>query len=204
MITANSVYVYQTTEARIRLLEKIIEMTETRILCYNNLGKKFSDNTVIPSWYSDNISDYWDIAGLPRTVSGTFFTPGIQDLSVQTPAVLSFVLPAQEKVISGWFFAIGESDDFSVFIESNNSAKAIYSRGGKTPQERKLQIDCTVYINDSANAPMERDIIERCLLPYTLGTNTGIAARIIFDGNTFEIRQHPAVRGTSPIFQGTL
>jgi hypothetical protein len=203
MIAANSAYVYQTTEIRIRLLEKIIEMLETRILCYNDLIKEFSNGIVIPPWYSDNISDYWGIAGLPRTISGTFYTPGTGDLTLQIPAVLSFVPQQSEQNISGWFFAIGDSDDFSIFIESLNSAKTIYSRRGKTPQEKKVQINGTLYINNNANVTTERDVIDRCLRPRIIGTSEGINIRIIFDGNTFEIKEYPAKYGNPSIFQGT-
>jgi hypothetical protein len=163
-----------------------------------------SSNITTPSWYSDNISDYWDIAKLPRTISGTFFSPGIGDFSVQIPAVLSLVPSPVEQGISGWFFSIGESNSFSIFIESRNSAKMIYSRKGKTPQKRKLQLDCALYINNNANAPTEQDVIERCLRPYLItGITESISARIIFDGKTFEIREYPIQRGTSPIFRGS-
>jgi len=202
MITANNAYIYQTTETRIRLLEKIIEMVETRLLCYNDLFKEFSNDIVIPPWYSDNISDYWDIAGLPRTISGTFYAPGTGNLTLQIPAVLSFVPQQSEQNISGWFLAIGESGDFSIFIESRNSAKTIYSRKGITAQERRVQINCTLYINNNANAPTERDVIDRCLRPRIIGASEGINIRIIFDGNTFEIREYPA-RRSALIFRGT-
>jgi len=59
-----------------------------------------------------------------------------------------------------------------------------------------------LYINDNANAPTERDIIERCLQPYILGVSESINIRIIFDGRTFEIREYPARHGSSLIFQG--
>ena len=203
MITANSAYIHQTTETRIRLLEKIIEMAETRVLCYSDLVKGFSGGIVIPPWYSDNISDYWDIADLPRTIPGTFFGPGIRNETVQIPAVLSFVPQQSEQNISGWFLAIGESGDFSIFIESRNSAKTIYSRRGKTPQERRVQIDCTLYINNNANASTEHGVIDRCLRPRIMGTSEGINIRIIFDGNTFEIRESSAGRSASLIFRGT-
>jgi hypothetical protein len=178
-------------------------MLETRILCYNDLVKEFSSGIVIPPWYSDNISDYWDIAGLPRTISGTFYAPGTGNLTLQIPAVLSFVPPGQEQNISGWFLAIGGSSDFSIFLESRNSAKTIYSRKGRTPHERRLQIDCTLYINDSASTLTERDVITRCLRPRIMGTSEGINIRIIFDGNTFEIREYPAKHSTPSIFRGT-
>jgi len=214
LVMANSAYINTITNSRIRVYEKIIEMLETRILCYNDMAKEVSVNSsgqdaMMPSWYSDNISDYWDIAGLPNTISGTFFVTGTKNQPMPIPAVLSFVHPQSEQNISGWFLAIEENsslkpDGFSVFLESRNSAKTIYSRRGKTPQERKLQLDCTLYINDSANTPIEKEIIKRCLRPYLLGISESIQVRITFDGRTLEINQHPARRSSSLIFRGTL
>ncbi|MCL1837228.1 MAG: hypothetical protein FWG46_06760 [Treponema sp.] len=204
MVKANSAYVFTTTTARIRLLEKIIEMLEARILCYGDMEKNFTAGMALPPWFSDNFSDYWDIAGLPRTIQGTFFAPGMALDYVPIPAQVSFVPSMPKQNISGWFLAIADSSDFSVFIESDNTAAAIYSRKGKTPQEQKLRIGGTLHINGSADAPAERDIIRRCLEPYFIANDESINVRITFDGNVFEIREHPARRGRSPIFRGTL
>jgi hypothetical protein len=67
-----------------------------------------------------------------------------------------------------------------------------------------LRINGTLFINGGANTSAERDIIERCLRPYITGTDEGIKVRIIFDGRTFEIREHPAKRNEPLIFQGNL
>jgi hypothetical protein len=54
------------------------------------------------------------------------------------------------------------------------------------------------------NSPVEQDIIDRILKPFINVNDQGIEARIIFDGHTFEIRQHPARHGNSVIFRGEL
>jgi hypothetical protein len=79
--------------------------------------------------------------------------------------------------------------------------RAVYSRKGKTPGEKRLQLDCTIYINPGVNSPVEQDIIDRILKPFINMANKGIEARIIFDGQTFEIRQHPTQHGNSLIFK---
>ena len=203
MIMANSAYVNTVTTVRIRLLERIIEMLETRILCYSDLAKNYTSGIVVPPWYSEDISDYWDIAGLPRTISGTFFGPGTGNASTKIPAVLSYIPQQPGQNVSGWFFAIGESGNFSFFLESMNSAKTIYSRRGKTPQERKLYINGTLYINDHANASAEREIIRRCLRPHFSVGDKSINVRIGYDGRTFEIREYPKRHSNSIIFRGT-
>jgi hypothetical protein len=203
LITENSAYIYTITDALIRLYENIIEMLETRILCYTDLAKNFSYDIDIPPWYSDNISDYWGIAGFPRTIQGTFFSPPAVSPNVKIPASLSFISPNTNDNVSGWFLAIGDSSDFFFYIDPRNGAKTIYSRKGKTPQERKMQIECTLYINDNANAPLEKDVMERTLRRYIIGKNKSINARIIFDGKAFEIREHPSKYENTPIFRGT-
>jgi hypothetical protein len=170
----------------------------------SSLDTAATDGIGIPPWYSDNISDYWDIAGLPRTIPGTFTGLGTGNQPVRIPAVLSFVPSPSGQGVSSWFFAIGESNNFSIFIESRNGTKTIYSRKGKTPQEQRLRLDCTLYINDNATSAIEQDIIERCLRPYITGIDEGIKVRIIFDGRTFEIREHPAKRSEPVIFRGNL
>ncbi|MDR2731567.1 MAG: hypothetical protein LBB81_11815, partial [Treponema sp.] len=204
LILANSAYINTITDTRVRLYEKIIEMLETRILCYTDLAKNISSDAAIPPWYSDNISDYWNIAGLPLTIPGTFFTPGTRSESINIPAVLAFAPQRSELNISGWFLTAGGGSDFFIFIESRNSANAIYSRKGKTPQEKKLRIKCTLYFNDNASTQAERNIIQRCLQRFITGENKGIDAKIIFDGKTFEIREHPAKHGNALIFRGTI
>jgi len=207
LILANNAYTNITANTRINLFERIIEMLETRILCYNDLLKIVSSSNIteineltIPVWYSDNITDYWNIAGLPNTIEGIFYTPQ----SVQITASLTLTAPQSEKNVSGWFFAIGNSSNFSIFMESHNSAKTIYSRKGLSPQERRLQFDCKLYINNSANNAVERDIIESCLQPFISGTSESINVRITFDGRTLEIREYPARRANPIIFRGTL
>jgi len=215
LVLANSAYTYTTTNSRINVYEKIIEMLETRILCYNDLLKVVSSGNfteinelTIPVWYSDNITDYWNIAGLPNTIEGIFYAPQ----AVQITASLTLTAPQSDKNVSGWFFAIGNSSNFSIFLESHNSAKAIYSRRGLSPQERRLQFDCKLYINNSANNAVERDIFEHCLQTFisgtasaaSRGTSESINVRITFDGRTLEIREYPARRANPIIFRGIL
>jgi hypothetical protein len=208
LLRANSAFINTNTNTRIKLYEKIIEMLETRMLCYSDMAKELKSSggypggVILPLWYSDNIADYWDIAGLPRSIPGVFYVPGTGNNSAQIPAVLSFVTNQSRQEISGWYLAIGDSNSFSIFVESNNSAKTIYSRKGKMPLEKKLQLRCTLYINEGANSPIERDIIERSLRPYEVEAGKGINARIIFDGNNFEIRGYPAIYGNSLVFRG--
>jgi hypothetical protein len=220
VVLANSSYTYTTSNIRIWVYEKIIELLEVRLRYYNDLAKEFSGtnsevaDTIIGSFpprYSENITDYWDIAGLPYVVSGTFFSPFSGLGQTQRPAVLSFIRPGTEPELFGWYFSIGETvssarvdSSFSIFIDPLKSPRTIYSRNGKTPEERRLQFDCTIYFSPGINSPVEQEIIDHILKPFINMNDQGIEARIIFDGYTLEIRQHPAQHGNSLIFRGEL
>jgi hypothetical protein len=223
VVLANSSYTYTTSIIRIWVYEKIIELLEVRLRYYNELAKGLSEinsaaagtteNFFLP-WYSEDITGYWDIAGLPHVVSGTFFSPRLDPMQTRRPAVISFVRPETESEkpeLLGWYLSIGETvssaradTSSSIFIDPLKSPRAVYARKGKTPGEKRLQLDCTIYINPGMNSPFEQDIIDRVLKPFINVNDRGIEARIIFDGHTFEIRQHPAQHGNSLIFWGKL
>jgi hypothetical protein len=211
IILANSSYIYTTANVRIWVYEKILELLEVRLRSYKEQAKEFSEDhkdtaeISFPSRYSESISGYWDGAGLPRVIPGTFFSPELK--RTQKSAVLSLVPSGREPELFGWYFSIGESaasakddDSFSIFIDPLKSPKTIYSRGGKTPEEKKLQLDCVIYFNSGMNSPVEQEIIQSLLKPFINENAQGIKARISFDGNSFEIRQYPAEHGNSLIF----
>jgi len=227
LVLANNAFIHTTTNAAIWLYENIIEMLEIRITCYTELVKKSSSGNSeitihnLPSYYSENISDYWNIAGLPKTISGTFYSTEMLGKKrskhrSEIPASISVFYPQSEENISGWFIKIGESSgqdkNFTVFLESQNSVKNIFSRKGLLPKNKKLHFDGTLFINNSAANPIEQEVIVRCLRPLifpmpnnVLGIiNENIKVRIFFDGTTLEIREYPAKRGYTLIFKGTL
>jgi hypothetical protein len=83
VVLANSAYINTVSSVRIWACEKIIALLEARLRYYNALAKGFSGmdsdasmEVSFPSWYADDISGYWDGAGLPRVIAGTFFSPG--------------------------------------------------------------------------------------------------------------------------------
>ncbi|MDR1248512.1 MAG: hypothetical protein LBK63_04325, partial [Treponema sp.] len=220
IILTNSAYIYAVSNIRIWVYEKTIELLELRVRCYNDLAKEFSETGSnasgtaefsFPPWYSENISGYWDIAGLPRVISGTFFNPALYQGQMQIPAVLSFVPSEKEPEIFGWYLSIGEpavsarpDSSFSIFIDPLKSAETIYSRKGKSPEERRLQIDCALYINPGTNSPAAQDIINRMLKPFIPAGRQSIEARISFDGHTLEIWEYPAHHSNSLIFRGNI
>jgi hypothetical protein len=218
LVLENSSYVYSTSNVRIWAYEKILELLEVRLRFYNELAKEFpgtESNTphrgeiAFPSRYSEEVSAYWDIAGLPRVIPGTFFSPGTGSTRTQIPAVLSFVPSGEEPELFGWYFSIGESvfsargdNSFSIFIDPLKSPRAIFSRDGKTPEEKTLQLDGILYINPGTNSPIEQDIIDRMVKPFINETSRGIKVRIRFDGRVFEIKEYPPSHPGPLIFRG--
>jgi hypothetical protein len=214
IVLENSSYVYSTSNVRIWAYEKILELLEVRLRCYNELAKEFSGTDsnasnaaeiTFPYWYSENISAYWDIAGLPRVIPGTFFSPG----RTQIPAVLSFVPSGKEPELFGWYFSIGEpvhsaraDNSFSIFIDPLKSPRAIYSRKSRTPEQKTLQLNGILYIKSGTNSPIGQGIIDRVLKPFINETSRGIKVRIRFDGRTLEIREYPATHSNPLIFRG--
>jgi hypothetical protein len=202
IVLADSAYTGIISDTRIWVCKKIIELLETRILCYEETAKQLEKNeepVVIPPWFSETITGYWDTAGLPRKVSGTFYNSRSQ--TGEIPAVLTFVTDESGGDF-GWYFTVGENSSFLLFLDPRKSAKTIYSRKGKTPAERRLRLNCTLYANPAASSAAERDIVEHGITPFIRADRESIDVRIIFEGNNFEIREHPAAHGNTLIFRG--
>jgi hypothetical protein len=220
VVLENSSYIYSASGARIWVYEKIIGLLEVRLRCYNELIKEFSGadsdtpdtaGVSFPRWYSENISGYWDIAGLPRIIPGSFFGPESGPGRTRIPAVLSFVPSGEEPELFGWYFSIGESaasagadNSFSIFIDPLKSAGTIYSRKGKTPEEKTVQLDGVLYVKPGTNSPVEQDVIDRILNPFVNETDRGVKVRIRFDGEVFETREYPASHSSSLVFRAEL
>jgi hypothetical protein len=115
---------------------------------------------------------------------------------------LSFRPLAEEQELFGWYLAIGDSPSFSLFVDPQKSVKTIFSRNGKSPKERIVKIDCTLYIRQNTGTVAEKDVIERCLAPFTRDEDAGINATITFDGENFVITEHPAAHSSAVIFKG--
>ncbi|MDR2607356.1 MAG: hypothetical protein LBC57_03105 [Treponema sp.] len=206
IVLTNSAFIDLTSDTRIWIDEKVIGLLETRIIMFEDMAKQFEkkgEPAAVPGWFSETITSYWDIAGLPHKIQGTFYNPVLPLLPAeQIPAVLTFKQDEADQGYFGWYLSIGEAASFSLFIDPRKSAKTIYSRKGKTPQEKKVKLDCTLYANPVLNSAVERDIAERCLVPFGRPDGKGIDVRIVFDGDIFEIWEYPAMHSSTLIFRG--
>jgi hypothetical protein len=205
IVLANSAYTGSIADTRIWIDEKITALLELRIKCYKETAKQFSEtNSVsIPAWYSETITGYWDIAGLPRNITGSFITPGGEEI----PAAVRLHTGEENGELFGWYFSISGGNSFTFFLDPQKSAGTIYSRQGrrqgKTPEQRRVKINCTLYANPGRTTYLERRIIENSITPFSRVDQDGIDVSITYDGNVFKIRESPPRHGGSTlIFRG--
>jgi hypothetical protein len=202
IIQQNNAYIDRFMESKAWVYQKNIDLLDVRIAAYTGLAGRAEqeDGPVsLPPWFSEHVTGYWDIAGLPRTIEGSFFSPASLDDSTP-PVTLAFAPPQDEQSVFGWSLAAGPS--YTLFIDPQNSLKTIYRREGKTPQERALTLDCVIYAHSAGKLSAEENAIARYLESFVSENRSSIKARIIFDGENFEIREHPAVNTNRVIFRG--
>jgi hypothetical protein len=205
IVLANSTYIDTVSNTRIWLWKKIIALLDIRIRCYTDMAKQFergAESVAFPAWHSEYLRDYWDITGLPHSISGTLFSLS----SEQAPVTLTFS-PLEEGYF-GWSLVIndpaGNATSFSIFIDPFKSVEDLYERKGKTPEARTVRIKCTIYF-DASNSPADSvdPDLERKLLPIAALFDKDVNAVITFDGKNFEIRRESAPPDHTLIFHGT-
>lgn len=205
IVLANSTYIDMVSNARIWLCKKIIALLDIRIQCYTDMVTQLergAESVTFPVWHSEYLHDYWDIAGLPHSISGALFTLS----SKQVPVTLAFS-PLEEGYF-GWSLAINDPDgnatSFSIFIDPFKSVKDLYERKGKTPDAQTVRIKCIIYF-DATNSPADNvnPELERSLSPISALFDKNVNAVITFDGKNFEIRRETAPPDHTLIFHGT-
>jgi hypothetical protein len=200
IVLANSFYANRVSDTRIWVCQKIIALLEVRIRCYEEIAKQLSGETfhvLIPAWYSDTVTGYWDIAGLPHRITGNFSTP-----NGNIPAALQFHTGEENGELLGWYLSLNNNDSFALFLDPKKSAETIYSRQGKPPEQRRVKINCTLYVNPGRTSAPERNIIENSIRRFNRPDQEGIDISITFDGENFEIRESPPRHGDTLIFRG--
>jgi hypothetical protein len=181
-------------------VKKTIALLEVRIKCYEEMVKQLSGGSLtvsIPAWYSDTVTGYWDIAGLPYGIAGNFSTSN-DDI----PTTLQFHTGEENGELLGWYLSIGKNDSFALFLDPKKSAETIYFRQGKKPEQYKVKINCTLYVNPGRTSAMERSIIENSIRRFNRPDRQGIDVSITFDGENFEMRESPSRHGDTLIFLG--
>ncbi|MDR2551562.1 MAG: hypothetical protein LBD31_00115 [Treponema sp.] len=199
IVLANSFYTGTISDTRIWVDRKVTALLETRIRCYEETSASAAEGgtMLLPPWYSETITGYWDRAGLPRRVRGNFISPG-----GRIPAELSLHPGEENGDYAGWYLSLDGAGSFTFFLDPRKSAGTIYSRRGKTPGQKKLNIRCTLYVNPGRTGALERRVIENSVKPFYSARGEGIDVSITYDGTTFEIREYPPQHGSTLIFRG--
>jgi hypothetical protein len=200
IVLANSMYANTVSDTWIWVCRKIIALLETRITCYEEIAKQLSEknNELIPAWYSETIIEYWDIAGLPRRITGSFIIPGGEEI----PATLQFHTGEENGELFGWYLSAGNGNSFTFFLDPQKSAATIYARQGKTPEQNRTKVNCTLYVNPGRTTSLEQRIIENSIKPFNRTDREGIDVSITYNGEIFEIRESPPRHGETLIFRG--
>jgi hypothetical protein len=200
IVLSNSFYTNRISDTRIWVYQKIIRLLEVRIKCYEEIAKRFSggdSNVSIPAWYSDTVTEYWDIAGLPHRITGNFSIP-----NGDIPATLQFHTGEENGELLGWYLSINGNNSFSLFLDPKKSVETIYFRRGKSPEQVRVKINCTLHINPGRTNAAERNIIENSIGRFIIPGREGIDVSITFDGEKFEMREFPARHNDTLVFSG--
>jgi hypothetical protein len=200
IVLANSFYTDRVSDTRIWVYQKIIALLELRITCYEETAKQLLEGmsqVSIPAWYSDTVTGYWDIAGLPHRITGNFSSP-----NGNIPATLQFHTGEENGELLGWYLSINGNTSLALFLDPKKSAETIYSRQGKGPEQRGVKINCTLYVHPGRTSAPERNIIENSIGQFNRTDQQGIDIAITFDGENFEMRESPPRHGDPLIFRG--
>ncbi|MDR0451351.1 MAG: hypothetical protein LBH26_08820 [Treponema sp.] len=205
IVLLNDAYINRLSSIQTWVNQKIIDLLDLRIDCYGDLSeqRRSGEGTVsLPPWYSEHADAYWDIAGLPRRIEGSFFSPQPDDRVEELPATISFTPLKTGKQQFGWYLTLGSSPSYTLFIDPQKSLKTIYKRKGETPRERPLSIACTLYLSPAIKTDREFTVVQKSLAPFAKESHLGIQGRIVFDGEIFEIQEYPGTRSNNTIFRG--
>jgi hypothetical protein len=202
IVLVNHIYINTISDARIWVNERIIDLLDIRIHALTDLARQNArgDSAVLPGWFSENVMGYWNIAGLPADVSGVFLDPSLLS-QWETPALLSFAPHGGEMELFGWYLTVEGPPSFTLFVDPKKSIQTIFSHRGRTPAERTLNLECTIYTVPNVRNDSEKSAAERSLDRFMRGDG-GIDAVISFDGDNFIIREEPKFHGNNVIFQG--
>jgi hypothetical protein len=113
IVLSNSFYTNIISDTCIWVCQKIIRLLELRIRCYEEIEKQFLGgdfDVSIPNWYSDTVTGYWDIAGLPHKITGNFPTS-----NGDIPAVLQLHTGEENGDFLGWYLSINGNNSFFYF-----------------------------------------------------------------------------------------
>jgi hypothetical protein len=200
IVLANAAYINTVSDMQIWIYDKTIDRLNIRIIMLKELAKNLARGkpAVLPTWYSENIAAYWNIAGLPAKISGVFLDMRLFPWG--SPVTISFASQEGSMDLFGWYLNIEDFPFGTLFVDPKESIHTILARRGKSPVERTISLDCTIHTN--INDTIEKVVIERGLKRFIYEDSDIIDVTITFDGENFIIKRDPRFGDDEIIFRG--
>jgi hypothetical protein len=195
ILSVNKAYTTMVSDARIWIDSKLLELSRIRLSVYTALMEELAagaEKVFLPPGYAETFSGYWEAAGLPSPLAGSF---GINGDGL--PAALS--VPDDDVGIFGFVISVGRDPDFTLFIDPVNAPEAIFSRHGLGAAERAYTFTGRLYAGKVADRDSSRDLFERTIIPY-ITSNKGIEVTVNFDGEELVIKAKRRFRRAFTIF----
>jgi hypothetical protein len=104
ILLTNSEYINGAADTRSRVYRQIIELLDARIACYEDVRRLLAHGALsvpMPGKYSETLTGYRQIAGIPQIVTGHFQAAGYPPVA----AVLRFVRTGTDADYLGWHIA---------------------------------------------------------------------------------------------------
>ncbi|ULQ58692.1 hypothetical protein K7I13_08990 [Brucepastera parasyntrophica] len=187
IMESNDANVDLITGTRIRIDKKLLEMIELRISAYETMEealKKGAAQVYLPANFSETWLGYWEFAGLPIKLDGSFTLFSKQKDSA--PAVL--LSAPSESEYPGWVIIIGEEDvDVAILIELNKAYETIYKRANVPAPENPYVFDGYLFIAAGNFPEGEQSQYEETI--NKLSKPKGKAIKVHWNGEELSVRE---------------
>jgi hypothetical protein len=174
---------------------KLLELLRIRLSVYNSLAYELAEGAekvFLPASYAETFSGYWQAAGLPSSLTGSF---GLND----------DVLPARFSVSDdamgffGFVISVGNEPDFTLFVDPADAPDIIFSRRDLDAGEQAYTFKGRLYVGRVAGGDSSRALFEKTIVPY-ITNNKGIEVTVQFNGEELLIKAKRRFRRAFTIF----
>jgi hypothetical protein len=195
ILSVNKAYTTMVSDMRIWIDNKLLELLRIRLSVYTGLAEALAQGTgqvFLPPGYAETLSGYWEAAGLPSSLDGSFGLNG--DV---LPARLS--VPKDDIGFFGLLISVGNDPDFTLLVDPLNAPETIFSRQGLEAAERAYTFKGKLYAGKVADRDSSRALFEQTIVPY-ITSGKGIEVTVHFDGAELVIKAVRRFRRAFTIF----
>jgi hypothetical protein len=197
ILTVNKTYTDLISDNRIWIDRNLIDLLDIRIKSYTQMAGRIAGGApeaAFPPGFGETPRGYWEIAGIPAELAGTF-NEGADAL----PAFLSPEL--LDQGFFGWILQVGEIPLFSFTVEPQDSPRIIYARNGKPAEKAPYRFQGTLSLN-MTNSQKEGTYYNKTVAPFF--GDRRIKVDITFDGKELVILYKRFFKKDFIIFRGEL